>query len=265
MSQEVTRQRYSMDPKEPTKEEDDITQETKQNNQILSEWEDQFSPMPETKNRSHGRVKRKGSLNRRNRRNRRSSSIFSPASRTSLATDHSDQCNLETNLQHDALTFTSPHSKPAIVSTNLHSKPTGMSSSTKLSEETNSQLTPQANSVPPLASSIDEKRTWDFMAHLGSINSKGAMELSPHSSTPEAKEPVSTVVANLNVNIGKSTKFEEKNPPPYDVKFDTINAVGAALNNDSPHHQLASRKEYSHSDSSLSCCAEAVSTFQSMT
>mmetsp|Transcript_14139 Transcript_14139/g.35527 ORF Transcript_14139/g.35527 Transcript_14139/m.35527 type:complete len:577 (-) Transcript_14139:132-1862(-) len=235
MSQEVTRKRYSMDPKEPTREEDEITQETKQNNSILSEWEARFSTMPEKKIRSHDRSKRNGSSNKRNRRNRRSSSIFSPANRVSLACGHSNQNNPAMNQADNSHTLPSSHSKSAIDATDLTSQ--RVLSSNKLSEDSLKKSQAKAMSI---ARSADENQTWDILADLGSINSKGAMELSPHSSTPEIKESVSRIVGNASTNVGCSTKLEEKSPPPCNVNFDAINAVGAALNDDSPNHRLAS-------------------------
>ena len=257
ISQEVTRKRYSMDPKEPTLKEDEVTQETKQNNLILSEWEGQLSAMTENKSHSSYRSRRNGSSsNKRNRRNRRSSSIFSPSSLTSLVYDHSNQNKPEMTEYDTVLTLPSSHSKAAILTRDLTSV---CASSTKKSfAESSSYTTSQAIPVPAVRPD-DESQTWHFVADLGSINSKGAMELSPDSSTPKTDESVCGISTNNITTVGYATKLEvERSPPLVDVNFDTFHSFGA-IDKDLPNHQHTSLKEHPTSDSSLSYCEGPVS------
>jgi len=242
MSQEVTRKRYSMDPKESTREEDEITQETKQNNLILSEWEDQFSMMRNNINRSCDRS-RSGSSSKRDKRNRRSSSIFSPASRISLAYDNSNHTNRDAKEKDDAFTSSPPDSKLAMVTTDS-------TSLVESSSHATSQATPMST-----ARRADENQTWDFVADLGSINSKGAMELSPHSSSPRTIESACGRGNSTIMNTSNSMMLEENSQPPADVNLDTINTLRAAIDDESPNQKRTLQTESSSSDSSLSCCA----------
>jgi hypothetical protein len=255
MSQEVTRERYSMDPKEPTREENEITHETKQNNLILSEWEDQFSVMTSNKNRSSDRS-RSGSSSKQNRRNRRSSSIFSPGSRISLAYDNSILTDRDAKQNDNAFTSTSSDSKVAIVTassvslTMLKSKKSFEITSTNAAPQT----TPMYNVKP-----ADANQTWDFVADLGSINSKGAMELSPHSSRPGTKEIACGSGMNAVMNTSNSMMSKKNNKPSFDVNLDTINAFAASIDNDLSNHSRAAEKNSSSSNSSLPCYEGIVS------
>lgn len=255
MSQEVTRKRYSMDPKEPTREENKITHETKQNNLILSEWEDQFSVMTSNRNRSSDRS-RSGSSSKRNRRNRRSSSIFSPGSRISLAYDNSSLTNRDAKQKDNAFTSTSSDSKLAMVTT--ASVSLSMLRSKKSLEDTSTNATPRATPMSTVRPA-DENQTWDFVADLGSINSKGAMELSPHSSRPGTKEIACGSGTSTVMNTNNSMMSEENNKPSSDVNIDTINAFAASIDNDLSNHGRAAENNSSNSNSSLSCYEGVVS------
>lgn len=252
MSQEVTRKRYSMDPKEPTRQENEITHETKQNNLILSEWEDQFSVTTSNRNRSSDRS-RSGSSSKRNRR---SSSIFSPGSRISLAYDNSNQTNRDAKQKDNAFTSTSSDSKLAMVTTDSVSL-SMLRSRTSL-EDTSTNATSQATPMSTVRPA-DENQTWDFVADLASINSKGAMELSPHSSRPGTKEIACGSGTSTVMNTSNSMMSEENNKPTSDVNLDTINAFAASIDNNLSNHRRAAQNNSSSSNSSLSCYEGVVS------
>jgi hypothetical protein len=232
-----------MEPKEPTLEEDEITHETKQNNMILSEWEEQLSKISGNRSRSSDRSRRSGSSSKRNRKNRRSSSIFSPASRVSLIDNNNGQ--IVRKQKDTAYTSNSSDSKLNRIASKSASL--GMSRSKTSLEETSSLTS------LPTVSHADENRTWNFMADLGSINSKGAMELSPHTSSPGAKDCGS----GSNPFTCNSLMTEKNSPPAADVNLESINTYGAAVDH-SPNNRRGFRNLCR--DSSPPCCKGAVST-----
>jgi len=243
MSQEVTRKRYSMNPKETTREEDEITQETKQNNLILSEWEDQFSNMRSNKSGSSDRLRRSGSSSKRNRR---SSSIFSPASRISLIYDNSNQTSVDTKEKDGAFTSSSSDFKSSMDISDPASLST-LRSEISLEENSNhptSQATPMSIVKP-----ADGNQTWNFVADLGLFNSKGAMELSPHSSSPGGRESSRGSGTSTIMKIRNSLMVEENAPPPADVNLDTINTFGAAIDDDPQQHRPTFQTDIFSSDS----------------
>lgn len=258
MSQEVTRKLYSMNPKDPTREEDEITHETKRNNLILSQWEDQLPKMTGNRNRSTSdRLKKGGFSSKRNRSNRRASSIFSPASRLSLAYDVSNQTDHCTKQNDDSLSSTSSDSRLAPSTKDLASLSTLRA---KTSFEETCSRTPSRATPVPAVKPVDNDQTWDFVADLGSINSKGAMELSPHSSGTGKKESAQRIGMSTITNIGNSVVLEESRPSPVDVNLETISALDAAIENGSPNQCLTSLNDNPSSDSLLPCCEHIVRT-----
>lgn len=247
MSQEVTSKRYSMNPKEPTREENEITQETRQNNSILSEWEDQFANMRSNRNRSRDRS-RNGSSSKRNRRNRRSSSIFSPATNISLGYDCANQTNRDAKEKDDALSSDASDSKSATITANSASL--NMFGSRLSLEETSSDATSQTTPIHTTRTA-DDNQTWDFVADFGLINSKGAMELSPHSTSSKTKEPACKSVTSAIKNACNTIMPIENTPSPTDVNLDAINAFGTASDNDSQNRLRTVPDDNSNGDSSL--------------
>jgi len=233
ISQEVTRKRYSMDPKEFTHKEEQMTQETKENNVILSQWEDQFSIGKANSDRTSAKD---APSSIQNRRNRRSSSMFCPGSRMSLDYDHTNESNshsLEDNLDiknsscsHVARSTTSPS---MIVAKNLASL--SMSPPNTAPEEREHANISSGTNTTPLPSNA-EQQTWDFVADLGSINSKGARELSPQlrSGTNVSSSSSSSSNACIATNTLPITK--KNTQPPTNINLDTIHSFGAAAFDD---------------------------------
>jgi hypothetical protein len=235
MSQEVTRKRYSMDPKESTHEEEKMTQETKENNMILSEWEDQLSIGEASRSKNNNTSDRtrgkSGSSTKRNRKNRRSSSIFSPASRMSLDYDDTNERNCDTSEDK----FDSKHSTCSLAAATSTASPSmmvakdlaslSMSPSNTSPEERKHTNNCMVTSTIPMPSA-DEQRTWDCVADLGSINSKGASELSPQLRPGVIQSTGSSSSASSATN---TLMISEKNtPPPTNINLDTIHSFGAA-------------------------------------
>ncbi|VEU38304.1 unnamed protein product [Pseudo-nitzschia multistriata] len=248
LSQEVTKKRYSMDPKKSTREEQAITQETKENNLILSEWEDQFSV---------NRSKTSRLSSKRKKKNRRSSSIFSPGSRLSLDYDNTDEkiCDEErtsaTKEPHNVLTSRLSDSPSDLVATNLASL--SMSPPKLGFDERDSSATPQAMPVAS-AGSENEHRTWDCVADLGTINSNGAMELSPHMSNSSMIELTRGSASFKTMSNAHSKVSEEQASFSQTADLDSINAFGGALDQDSPNRgpNLPTDSSTSNSSSSRS-------------
>jgi len=238
-----------MNPKESTQEEENITKETKQNNMILSAWEDRFSD---------DQWKRRISSNKRKKRNRRSSSIFSPASRTSLDSDRANQ-NIARNEKKSVVLVPKPRNSFACSATETNNSPSDavaphlaslhMSPPNTDSEEQATSTTPM-----PAAGRAGEQPTWDFIADLGTINSKGAMELSPKSSnTGRTKLDRACVICETS-RTKQSTTIEENGSPGQNEDLDSINSFGAAFDNYSPNQKEQLKKDGSANSSSLSLC-----------
>mmetsp|Transcript_15916 Transcript_15916/g.36853 ORF Transcript_15916/g.36853 Transcript_15916/m.36853 type:complete len:959 (+) Transcript_15916:293-3169(+) len=247
MSQEVTRKRYSMNPKEPSEEENNITQETKQNNLILSEWEDQMSKMRSSRKRSSDRLRRNESSNKRNRRNRRSSTLFSPQSRISLVCDDLNTNRYRKGEKDVELTSISSDSKPAMIMTHS-ATPSLLRSKNSLNADT-SDAASQTTSHGSTGRLLDDNQTWDFVADLRSINSKGAMGLSPSTSSPATKESsMSTITKSRN-----SLLREETIHSPADGQFDIRNKFIEAIGNDLPNCYPFFQNNCSSRDSAVPC------------
>ncbi len=261
MSQEVTRKRYSMDPKKRSREDEEITQETKQNNLILSEWEDQFSTTVEDKvRRSHRKRRRESSSKKLSRRNRRSSSIFSPSSRISMEEGHSTLSNPEIKKHERTQPLVASQPKSANRRTNLASA--NISSSNKTFNATSSNSSPQATPITTTGR-LHEARAWNVVADLGTINSKGAMELSPNPATSNTKKSLCLVNKNSVSRVGATTiELRKGNQPQLDDCFDTPNPSDP-IDKDIHGHRHEFRKDFTGSNSSLSELEGAVSTPES--
>lgn len=233
LSQEVTRKRYSMDPKESTHEEEKMSQETKENNMILSEWEDQLSIGAASRSKNNNTNDRtrgnSGSSTKQDRKNRRSSSIFSPASRMSLDYDDTNEINCDTSkekfdVKHETSSLAAPTSTASpsmMVAKDLASL--SMSPSNTSPEEKKHTNNCMVTSTTPMPSA-DEQRTWDFVADLGSINSKGASELSPQ------LRPGQSTGSSSGASSASTTRMlsEKNTPPPTNINLDSIHSFGAA-------------------------------------
>lgn len=254
MSQEVTRKRYSMDPKKYSREDDEITQETKQNNLILSEWEDQFSTTVEDKvRRSHRKSGRGSSSKKLSRRNRRSSSIFSPSSRISLEEGYSTLSNPETKQYERTQPIAASQQRSARPRPNLASTNTD-----KTFNATSSNSSPQATPITTTGLSR-EARAWNAVADLGSINAKGAMELSPNPANSNTKQSICPVNENSMSDVGATTtELRKGNQPQLDVYFDTLNPSDST-DNDIPDFHLDFSRDFTGRGPSLSLREGAVS------
>lgn len=251
MSQEVTRNRYSMHPKKYSQEDEEITQETKQNNLILSEWEDQFSTTVEDKvRRSHRKSGRGSSSKKLSRRNRRSSSIFSPSSRISLEEGYSTLSNPETK-QHER-THAASQQRSARPRANLASTNTD-----KTFNATSSNSSPPATPITTTGL-LREARAWNTVADLGSINAKGAMELSPNPANFNTKQSLCLANENSMSDVGATTK-ELRKQPQLDVYFDTLNPSDST-DKDIPGYRHDFSKDFKGRGLSLSSREGAVST-----
>lgn len=230
MSQEVTKKRYSMDPKEPSREDEEITQETKQNNLILSEWEDQFSASVEDNvRRSHRKRRRESSSKKRNRKNRRSSSIFSPSSRISLEHSHTTLAHPSTKEHENTGPLTASQSNTASDAINSTSI-SFLSSKKSFNVTSSSNASPQATPLTN-AGRLSEAQTWNFVADLGSINSKGAMELSPNPANSNTKQPLCLISQNSISRAGESaTELGTGNQTRFHVDFDNLKPSGSIDN-----------------------------------
>ena len=98
----------------------------------------------------------------------------------------------------------------------------------------------------------DGNQTWDFVADLGLFNSKGAMELSPHSSSLGGRESsrgsgTSTIMKTRNLMM-----VEENAPPPADVNLDTINTFVEAIDDNPQRHRRTFQTDIFSSDSVVS-------------
>jgi len=253
MSQEVTRKRYSMDPKESTQDEEKITNETKQNNLILSKWEDHFS----STNQCSDGSRRTSSSWKRSRRNRRSSSIFSPANRTSLVSCNSDQTNddvkgkKDENQSHNPLDRISLGSPSAVVATKYSSRNMlqPQNSLDGTCDGPISQATPTST-----AGRVEENRTWNFVADLGSINSKGAMELSPNPSSSGITESMFGGCTRTITNPSGLMIHEENTQPPPAIAIDTVKIFGGTVDNNATNGGDVLQQDVSNRDYSTSSC-----------
>jgi hypothetical protein len=194
MPDELTRKKYSMDPHIFSQDEEEMTQETKQNNAILSEWEEIFSDTDSKEYRRLGR----GSSGKRNRRNRRASSIFSPRADF-----------MRTNEEvSDTTDRPSPSKSPStVISENM--------ALLKMSS-----VQPSNEVCATTTDDTRGERTWEHVIDLGGINATGAACIS--SITNLYCSPL-----QLPVSERAATRFWEETTT--DVNLEDMSTLGAAL------------------------------------
>jgi hypothetical protein len=148
----VTRARYSMDQKEQTQVEEELTHETKENSALLEGWEEDFAEPR--------------SSSRRKRKNRRSSSLFIPS--PMLDDDKSAR---------ETVSPTAP--SPSVeVMQSLASMRMASPAATNL--QANQEPAQSSSSLPPCTPSQTQEYTADFGVNLEAINATGgAMDITP--------------------------------------------------------------------------------------
>ena len=169
MPSDVTKQRYSMDIKEQTKVEEEMTQETKQNSILLAEWEEEFEEPR--------------SSSRRRRKNRRSSALFTPSPNLKSDRDDNDERNLDqTTLMLDsALEAQSPSVQVAETLASLT-----MASPASTSESAAKPLT--------------RELTAEFEVDLNQINSSGgAMDITPPQTNQSAGQEITPPPSSVSL------------------------------------------------------------------
>jgi hypothetical protein len=218
---EVTRKRYSMDQKKKTEVEEEMTQETKENNTILAEWEQEFDEPR--------------SSSRRKRRDRRSSSLFTPSPMLVERNADGDTDSNDNTPPREPLVSSVP-SPSILVMENLASL--RMGSPAKDSESTSkSLLTAEKSSVEATATSSESPAVVSCDQHadavrfgvsLQSVNSTGgAMDITP----PRSDTPHSSTTSNVTRSANSQA---DATPPPANVSLETIHSVGGALDLASP-------------------------------
>ena len=200
---EVTRKRYSMDPKEQTQEEEEMTIETKRNSAILAEWEDEVQATSSASRR------------RQQRKNRRSSSLFTPSPMSLLQDDEE-------------------HPSPsAVVMENLASLCVD-SPAEQMSEP------PISTPVSTSDSSFSDRsgtETAEFAINLDSVNTNGgAMDISPArldetSSTTDTTPPPS----NMNLLAIHSVGGALDRASPETFTLSKVHSPISRMNESSDH------------------------------
>lgn len=233
---EFTRRRYSMTEKEVSKEEEEMTVETKRNSALLAEWEDDLAPTSSAARR------------RQQRKNRRSSSLFTPSPMSSLLNNDDEEEEVS-----DRRRAPSPST---IVMENLASLCVD-SPLTSTSMETNCSVAESCDDVdsvknaPPSltpvsmgsddsssssgsSSSAGENKTAQFAISLDSVNvTGGAMD----TTTPPRLELQSTTTTS---SVSSALSADTTTPPP-NMSLDTIHSVGGALDQASPATHMLSK------------------------
>jgi hypothetical protein len=187
----VTRARYSMDQKEETQVEEELTHETKQNSALLEEWEEDFAEPR--------------SSSRRKRNNRRSSSLFTPS--PMLDDDKSARENV-------SLTAPSPSVE---VMTNLASMRMASPAATNL--QANQEPAQSSSSLPSRTPSQTQEYTAEFGVNLEAINATGgAMDITPPqralSHAPAMSlESIHSVGGALDMESPASAETQSPGPP----------------------------------------------------
>lgn len=182
---DVTRARYSMDQKEKTEVEEELTIETKQNSVLLAEWEEDFAEPR--------------SSSRRKRKDRRSSSLFTP----------SPMLNYETS-DGESISSTAP-SPSAEIMKNLESlRMASPAAPAPLNENQDPQ---ESSSFPTYPQPRREECTSEFGVNLEAINTTGgAMDISPPQralpSPGDTTPPPSTVSLEAIHSVGGALGME---------------------------------------------------------
>lgn len=275
MPSEITRKRYSMNPKEDSKEEEELTHETKQNNAILMEWETQFldnigdetTPDNNPKRRARSSISRSNSIRRQHRASRRSSSIFSPLI---LSGDDDDDDETTGDDSSSCSTVETQHRSSFVIASPAEASPSvlvaqslaSLRMSTNLSSDTADdlsvgELSDRNESSHLIASTAKrEANTWEFAVNLGSVHVVGgAMETSPTPSSP------STLLPTIASSAGPML-CDEPTPPPANVNMEAIHRVGGALDDENDDNAFTPSKKTSRNrmDTPQSPLLETVST-----
>lgn len=244
---EVTRQRYSMDPKQAPAEEEEMTVETKRNSALLAEWEEELQPASSAARR------------RQQRKNRRSSSIFTPSPMSSslLLDDSDDEENESSEQPLQQQQQPQVPSPSTMVMENLASlcvdSPTVAGGATATPKVDASSIPP---TLTPLSSAgsdssssdtssfrrsgeTSNNKTAEFAISLESVNaSGGAMDTTPPRieitvNHRPVKNP-STIIPTSSSNGILPSTSTETTPPPTNMNLDAIHSVGGALDHTSP-------------------------------
>lgn len=213
---EVAKKRYSMDLKERTQEEEDITQETKDNTAVLAEWEEEFSE-PKSTSRS-----------RRKNKNRRSSSIFSPKT---MLDDEETEGGIPCS-SPPRETSKVPESSPSeLVTKNL--------ASLRMSSPDVGNVSAEVESV----SSADRDSSFEVPTYESSSPANKVelwIDIKPAAPTIEIPDnspqfgPCGTPQRSANVSTPVQAKKAETTPPNTNISLETIHSFGGALDLESP-------------------------------
>jgi hypothetical protein len=156
MPEENVRGKYSMNAIKQSEEEEEMTIETKQNNAILSEWDEAYEKGPRRTRKSGERVKKR-------KKNRRESLCFG---KSICFSHHQDECNA-------GKTGGCNQSMSSMASTDDHG--TTNSAEEQISEGLALlQMSPDEFRHEACKVVNDGENTWEFLANLCSINSSGA-------------------------------------------------------------------------------------------
>lgn len=244
---EVTRKRYSMDQKKKTEVEEEITQETKENNTILAEWEQEFDEPR--------------SSSRRKRRDRRSSSLFTPSPMLVERNANGDADSSDNTPPREPLASSVP-SPSILVMENLASLRMGSpakdadSTSKSLLTAEKSSVEATASESPAVVSCDQHADTVQFGVSLQSVNSTGgAMDITP----PRSDTPHSSTTSNVTRSADSQA---DATPPPTNVSLETIHSVGGALDLASPASPCQPSLPHRHSPISRMSDSSENGTFE---
>ena len=215
MPSRVARERYSMDGKEETEVEVEITQETKQNSALLAEWEDEFEQPRST--------------SRRRRKNRRSSSLFLPSPMLASKEIDSDSRNTHPDPMQQASSAPSPS---VVLMKELASLKMGSPAkeSKYTSESSHSTVTNSKHASDHILFEENDD-TAEFRVSLNAVHSTGgAMDTTP----PQQSQHDTPQSSVLSVSRRLSSSSADTTPPPTNVSLDAIHSVGGALDHESP-------------------------------
>ena len=244
---EVARQRYPMDQKKESAQEEEMTAETKHNNSILAQWDDAFDQSDSAGGKSPvGRRRSTGSSSssrRRKREGRRSSSIFSPKPIRLVDTEE-DEMDTSSDQQKTCAADeikereTSPPASVPVVSevspsvevaSNLASLSMSPNDDSDDSNPFHASKTAMSNDVAAHPDSDTGENTWEGYVDLSAVNvSGGAMEVSPP--TPAlASSRSDTSIDQTTAFSSAATSGLELTPPSTHVSMSSIHSLGGAM------------------------------------
>jgi len=208
MPSDIARERFSMDPKKLTQEEEEVTLETKQNSSILDEWEQSFEEDSRTSSR------------RRRRKNRRSSAKFTPSP---LFAKQNAGPRSESEISPSVAVMEN------LASMQMSSSPQASSDASTISGgiDTTTHVSMSDSATSFLSISPDGANpgnsTSEFRIDLKAVNSLGgAMDV-----TPSRKEDRCTPSLMAHTTASNGTPMETT-PPPTNVSLDDIHSFGGA-------------------------------------